>query len=286
MITILIVDDQSFTRRAIQTILEPENDFKIIGQAANGIEALQFIQEYSPDIALVDLEMPEMNGYSLTYQIVQSHYKTKVVILSACEERNSIDTAVKAGARGYLLKTTSGQEIADTIRYVQRGYFQLGPGLFEKILSNLDAPPPITLEELSRFQNKAQQSFENWENEMMRKNELMRRELFHELEDQITNLKQDFRKGLEIFQKRVNDRLNKGISFLGNRFNQSTETDLHQWEKQSQARDFERQQQFNRVLTGTRKSMIHLERKVDFLRNCLILLTVSFIAETIAVFVF
>ena len=286
MITILIVDDQSFTRKAIQTILEPEEDLKIIGQAANGIEALKFIEEYSPDIALVDLEMPEMNGYSLTYQIVQSRYKTKVIILSACEERNSIDTAVKAGARGYLLKTTSGQEIADTIRYVQRGYFQLGPGLFEKILSNLDAPPPITSEELSRFQHKAQKSFKNWETEMIRKNDLMRRELFHELENQITNLKQDFRQGLELFQQRVNDRLNRGLSSFKNQFNQGTETDLHQWEQQNQARDFERQQQVNRILTGTRKSMIHLEKKIDFLRNCLILLTISFVAETLAIFVF
>ena len=134
-------------------ILEREQDLKVIGQAANGIEALKFIKQHNPDIALVDLEMPEMNGFSLTYQITQRFSQTKVIILSACEERESIDTAVKAGAKGFLLKTTSGQEIIDTIRYVQRGYFQLGPGLFEKILSNL-ACVPVSFPRLLTLQHK------------------------------------------------------------------------------------------------------------------------------------
>jgi DNA-binding NarL/FixJ family response regulator len=287
MIRILIVDDQSFTRKAIQAILEQEKDFQVIGQAANGIEALKFIKNHSPDIALVDLEMPEMNGFNLTYQISQRFASTKVVILSACEDRDSIDTAVKAGAKGFLLKTTSGTEIADTIRYVQRGYFQLGPGLFEKILSNLNGAPPVTTEDLSRFQNKAQQSFENLEAEMQRKNEQIRRELFHELEVQINKLKQDFRQGLEIFQQRVSDRMSQGLNSLGNHMSQNAaDFDLKHWEKQLNARDFERQQQVNKMLTGTKQSMINLERKVNLLRNCLIFFIVTFLAEKIAMFVF
>lgn len=287
MIRILIVDDQSFTRKAIQAILDREDDFQVVGQAANGIEALSFIRQHTPDIALVDLEMPEMNGFSLTYQISQRFTNTKVVILSACEDRESIDTAVKAGARGFLLKTTSGTEIADTIRYVQRGYFQLGPGLFEKILSNLNGAPPVTTEDLSRFQNKAEQSLENLEAEILRKSEQTRRELFHELEIQINGLKKDFRQGLEIFQQRVSDRMNQGLSSLGNHMSQNaTEFDLQHWEKQLNERDFERQQQVNRMLTGTKQSVKNLERKVNFLRNCLVFLAVTFLAEKIAMFVF
>ena len=286
MIDILIVDDQSFTRKAIQAILEKQKDFRVMGQAANGVEALSFIKQNSPDIALVDLEMPEMNGFSLTYQIAQRFRKTKVIILSACEDRESIDTAVKAGAKGFLLKTTSGQEIIDTIRYVQRGYFQLGPGLFEKIISNLDGSPPITSEELSRFQKKAQQSFEKLETDMARKNELVRRELFHELENQIGGLKQDFRQGLEIFQRRVSDRMSQGLNSLSDRVHQNSGVDMHFWEQQINARESEYQQQLNRLLTGTKKSMLDLEKKVDFLRNCLIFLAVTFLAEKIAMFVF
>ncbi|VEP13226.1 Response regulator containing a CheY-like receiver domain and an HTH DNA-binding domain [Hyella patelloides LEGE 07179] len=286
MIRILIVDDQSFTRKAIQAILEKEADFQVIGQAANGIEALKFIQQNRPDIALVDLEMPEMNGFSLTYQVAQDFAETKVVILSACEDRDSIDTAVKAGARGYLLKTTSGQEISDTIRYVQRGYFQLGPGLFEKILSSLNNIPPVTTEELSRFQNSSQRTVEKLEAEMLRKNDLVRRDLFNELERQIDSLKQDFRKGLEVFQQRVGDRMNQGLNSLSDRFEREVDFDPHIWEKQINARDLERQQQVNRMLTGTKKSMLNLEKKVDFLRNCLIFLAVTFLAEKIAMFVF
>ena len=284
-ITILIVDDQIFTRKALQTMLEQERDFQIIGQAANGIEALKFIEHQKPNIALVDLEMPEMNGYSLTYQVAQRFAQTKVVIFSACEEKDSIDTAIKAGARGYLLKTTSGTEIADTIRYVQRGYFQLGPGLFEKIVSDPNAPAPLTSEELYRFENKAQKSFENWETEMMRKNELVQRELFRELENQVANLKQDFRQGLELFQQQVSDRMSRGLNFVDSSFDR-TKNDGNLWEKEFSAREFERQQHVNRILTGTRKSIVHLENKINFLRNCLVLLAVSFVAETIVMLVF
>ena len=286
MIRVLIVDDQSFTRKAIQAILEAEGDFQVIGQAANGIEALEFIKYNIPDVALVDLEMPEMNGFSLTYQISQRFTDTKVVILSACEDRESIDTAVKAGARGYLLKTTSGTEIADTIRYVQRGYFQLGPGLFEKIISNVNGVSPVTAEDLSRFKNKAQESFVKLEDKMLQKNELVRRELFHELEMQINGLKQEFRRGLEIFQKQVSDRMERGLSSLGDRVGQGKDFDLRNWEQQIDAREYQRQQQMNNMLTGTKKSLTNLEKKVNLLRNCLIFLTITFLMEKIALVVF
>lgn len=285
MIRILIVDDQSFTRRAVQAILERETDFSVIGQAANGVEAIAFIREQSPDIALVDLEMPEMNGFNLTYHIVRNFPNTRVVILSGCDDKESIDTAVKAGAKGFLLKNTSGQEIADTIRYVQRGYFQLGPGLLEKILAGLSDTQP-TSEKLYQFEHKAQESFDKLENQIERKNQLVRRELFHELETQIDNLKQDFRFGLDTFQQRVSDRMKQGFNSLSEHIGQNPNFDLRSWEKQIEARELERQQQVNRVLTGTKKSMLDLEKKVRFLSYCLIFLAVSFFAEKIAMLVF
>lgn len=286
MIRILIVDDQNFTRKAIQAILEEEEGIEVIGQAANGIEALKFIKYNIPDIALVDLEMPEMNGYNLTYQITRNFQKTKVIILSVSDDRESIDTAVKAGAKGYLLKTTSGKEIADTIRYVQRGYFQLGPGLFEKILSNFNEGQPVTSNDLLRLQNHAQQSFEQLEAQLLDKNELVRRELFQELEIQINTLKQDFRKGLEIFQQKVGDRLNRGLNSHGDRQTRNPDLDFQNWEKQIEARDARQQQQINKVISGAKQAIAKLEKKVNLLAYCIIFLAVIFFAEKIVLFVF
>lgn len=285
MIRILIVDDQNFTRKAIQAILEQEEGIEVIGQAANGIEALKFIKYNIPDIALVDLEMPEMNGYNLTYQIARNFQKTKVIILSVSDDRESIDTAVKAGARGYLLKTTSGKEIADTIRYVQRGYFQLGPGLFEKILSNFNEGKPVTSNDLLRLQNHAQQTFEQLEAQLLDKNDLVRRELFQELEIQINSLKQDFRKGLEIFQHRVSDRLNRGLNSFSDRQDRNPDIDFQNWEKQINAREDRQQQQINQVISKTKQSVVNLERKVNLLGYCIIFLAVIFFAEKIILFV-
>jgi DNA-binding NarL/FixJ family response regulator len=133
VIKILIVDDQNFTRQALQTILETEVDFEVVGKATSGLEAIKYLEQSKVDIALVDLEMPEMNGLTLTKILSQRFADTKTIILSSHDGDDEINSAVEAGARGYLLKNTSAQEIGDTIRAVQRGYFQLGPGLFEKL---------------------------------------------------------------------------------------------------------------------------------------------------------
>lgn len=284
MIRILIVDDQNFTRKAIQAILEQEEGIEVIGQAANGIEALKFIKYNIPDIALVDLEMPEMNGYNLTYQIARNFNKTKVIILSVNDDRDSIDTAVKAGARGYLLKTTSGKEIADTIRYVQRGYFQLGPGLFEKILSNFNEGQPVTSNDLLRLQNHVQQTLEQLEAESIDKNESVRQELFHELEIQIKNLKQDFRKGLEILQQRVSDRIN--LKTLSDRQNRTPEFDFQSWEQQIDAREHQHQKQIKRAISESKHTISNLEKKVNLLGYCIIFLAVVFFAEKLILFIF
>ena len=126
MIKILIVDDQNFTRQALKTILEAEEDFEVVGKAKSGLEALEQMEQKETDVIVVDLEMPEMNGLTVTQIISQRFPSTKVIILSSHDDEDNINKAVEAGARGYLLKSTSTQEIADTIRAVQRGYFQLG----------------------------------------------------------------------------------------------------------------------------------------------------------------
>ncbi len=285
MISILIVDDQNFTRQAIKSILEQESDFEVVGLAENGIKALEKIAEISPHIAVVDLEMPEMDGFELTQKIYQQFPRTKVVILSSSEDNESINSALKAGAKGYLLKSTSGIELTDTIRSVQRGYFQLGPGLFEKLLSGFIQENSTTIENLSELENKSQDYFARLEKDIKTKNEQTRHEMFQELTKQIEHLNQEFRQGLGAFQSQVSSKMTQGLESLSDRIN-SYVFMTNSLEEKIQARDFERQKQINYLLTGTKKTVIELEKQVSILRYCLIFLVMCIVAEKLAQFIF
>ena len=285
MIDILIVDDQNFTREAVKSILEQEADFAVVGLAENGLKALEKIAKTNPDVAVVDLEMPEMNGFVLTQMIQQQFPKTKVVILSSCDDHASINSAVKAGAKGYLLKSTSGLELTDTIRYVQRGYFQLGPGLFEKLLSGFIQDNNNTSDNLSQLKNTAEDNFIRLEQEIKTKNEQTRTEMFQELNRQIKHLKTEFRKGLGTFQYQVSNQMQQGLEAVSDRLKHNI-VDNNSLERRIQTWDFERQKQLNSMLTGTRKTIGNLEKQVMILRYCLIFLAMSFFVEKLAMFVF
>ena len=285
MIRVLIVDDQNFTRQAIKSILEQESDFEVVGQAKNGIEALEAIAEIRPDVAVVDLEMPEMNGLELTQKIGQQFAHTKVVILSSCEDSDSINSAVKAGAKGYLLKSTSGTELNDTIRSVQRGYFQLGPGLFEQLLSSFIQENSNTTENLFQLENKSQDYFDRLEQEIKTKNEQTRHEMFQELNRQVKHLKSEFREGLATFQYQVSNQMKQGLNSLSKHINSQT-FDHNNLAENIKAQDFERQRQLNNLLTGIKKTTSNLEKQVAILRYCLIFLAMSFFVEKLALFMF
>ena len=136
-VRILIVDDQDLIRQTIQMYLEQEPDLEIIGYAENGTEALKQIEALEPDIAIVDLEMPDMDGLT-TIQIIRDRFiQTKILILSSHDDQQHINQAIEAGAKGYLVKGTPAQELANAVRSLNKGYFQLGPGLMEKLVISI-----------------------------------------------------------------------------------------------------------------------------------------------------
>jgi HlyD family secretion protein len=128
--TIVIVDDQPLNLQLLKLTLESERDLNIIGFADNGINALEMCQQLRPDVALIDIEMPDIDGITLTQQLSQSVPATKVIIFSSHNSREYIDRAFNAGAKGYLLKSNSRQEIVSAIRFVKKNYIQLGQSLF------------------------------------------------------------------------------------------------------------------------------------------------------------
>ncbi|MEM7761573.1 MAG: response regulator transcription factor [Cyanobacteria bacterium P01_A01_bin.40] len=137
MIKVLVVDDQNLTHKLIETYLKPETDIEIIGFAHNGQEAIEKISDLQPDVILMDVEMPHMDGLTATKIINQKFPTAKVLILTVHDNEQHLREALKNGAKGYLLKTTTAQELKTAIYYANQGYFQLSVELTEKYLQKI-----------------------------------------------------------------------------------------------------------------------------------------------------
>ncbi len=147
MIRVLIAEDQYTCQQIWQSYLEPEPDLEMIGIAINGQVAVELVKELKPDIILMDLNMPIMDGLTAT-EIITNHYiDTKILILSISDNVQDIQKSLQFGARGYLLKSAPPQEIITAIRNIHQGYFQLGRGLIEKLDSDTSSVPKQQLEQ-------------------------------------------------------------------------------------------------------------------------------------------
>lgn len=136
-ISVLLVDDQALLRQALASLLEQNSDIKIVSNASDGHEAIRQVALHRPDIALIDVEMPALDGLSATQLITQRFPETKVIVLSAHDQNTYLVNALKAGAKSYLLKDTLSEELINTIRMVHKGYGQFGPGILEKMVAGI-----------------------------------------------------------------------------------------------------------------------------------------------------
>jgi DNA-binding NarL/FixJ family response regulator len=140
MIRTLIVDDQSLIRRALKLLLAEEKTVKIIGEADDGKKAIAQVECLNPDVVLMDILMPVLDGVQATREICQRFENTRVLILSIDDDDEYIAQALRYGAAGYLLKTTPPDELAFAIQAVHKGYTHLGPGLGQKIIAQIPEP--------------------------------------------------------------------------------------------------------------------------------------------------
>lgn len=135
MIRLLLVDDQRLWRDGMRTMLSLESDLQVIGTANNGEEAIQQVEALQPDVVLIDIWVPELNGNTAMQIICDRFPHTKVLVLSTCNDERHIAESMRAGAKGYLLKDMPFEELVGAIRFIHRGYTQLAPGLFEKVFA-------------------------------------------------------------------------------------------------------------------------------------------------------
>jgi len=143
MIRVLLVDDQSLIRQGLRVLLELEPDLQVVGEAENGKTAIEMVEKLQPDVVLMDVRMPIMDGVAATREILQCFVGTKVLVLTTFDDDEYLAAALRYGAMGYLLKDTPSEELAAAIRAVHKGYTQLGPGLVEKIIAKVPAVAPI-----------------------------------------------------------------------------------------------------------------------------------------------
>ncbi len=141
-IRILIAEDQQLIRRAFAKILELEADIRVVGQAADGAEAIELARRHRPDIVLMDLQMPRVSGAQATQRIVAELPDTQVVVLTTFDTDELVFEAIGAGAQAYLLKDATETEILETIRRVHRGESHLSPNISRKLLEEFRRSRP------------------------------------------------------------------------------------------------------------------------------------------------
>jgi hemolysin D len=134
MIRILLVDDQKSIRERLKSLLETEPDFDIVGMVDNGYDAIEQVKLLLPDVVLMDMEMPDIDGVLATKIIAHSSSETKVLVLTSYDSHEYVAKSIYAGAKGYILKGAPADEIREAVRFVNRGYMQIAPGLFEKFM--------------------------------------------------------------------------------------------------------------------------------------------------------
>lgn len=140
MIRLLIVDDQEIVRQGLQIILGHQPDIQVVGAAVDGEDALTLVARLKPDVVLMDLKMPRLNGIHATRRITQAHPEVKVIALTTYDDDEWVFNAIRAGASGYLLKDSDQADLLAAVRGVLEGEARLDPKVAGKVLAEFNRP--------------------------------------------------------------------------------------------------------------------------------------------------
>ncbi|THB72981.1 MAG: DNA-binding response regulator [Gammaproteobacteria bacterium] len=137
MIKVVVVDDQTLVRQGICTLLELSDKVQIVGQADNGLQALNVIEETNPDIILSDIRMPEMDGIQLVAKLAELKVDIPIILLTTFDDHETVLQGIQSGARGYMLKDVSLEQLVGAIETVMRGETMVQPAITERVLKGL-----------------------------------------------------------------------------------------------------------------------------------------------------
>jgi len=134
---VLLVDDHKIMRDGIRAILAKGDEFNVVGEAENGTDAVQAVKRLRPDLVLLDLGLPGLNGVETTAEILRHHPECKIIILSMFDDENSVVSAIRSGARAFILKKASDGDLLDALRMVARGGAYLSPQVSDRLLTRI-----------------------------------------------------------------------------------------------------------------------------------------------------
>ena len=139
-IRVLVADDHPVVRQGVIANVKPQRDMMVVAEAGDGVEALALIKEHLPDVVMLDLRMPGMDGLDVIAEVSNAKLDSKVIIVTTFESEEDVHRAIKAGARGYLLKDSSQEEILDAIRRVSLGETYLPARIVQKVAEGMRKP--------------------------------------------------------------------------------------------------------------------------------------------------
>ena len=142
IIKVLIVDDQMLVRDGISTLLDIKSDIEVVGVAEDGADAIEKVETLQPDVILMDIRMPNMDGIEATEKILSMHDNIKIIMLTTFDDQDYIIRSLKVGSCGYLLKDIPTSELAQAVRQAYRGIFQYSSGAMGKLVSGDMLRPP------------------------------------------------------------------------------------------------------------------------------------------------
>jgi DNA-binding NarL/FixJ family response regulator len=137
VISVLLVEDQCLVRSGLRALLDQEADIRVVGEAEDGEQAVKMATELQPDLVLMDIKLPKMDGIEATRQIKEGNGDVEVLVLSAYEDDESVFQAIQAGASGYVLKDITPSNLVRAIRAVQAGMSTVHPGITRKLLERI-----------------------------------------------------------------------------------------------------------------------------------------------------
>ncbi|HOA25290.1 MAG TPA: response regulator transcription factor [Aggregatilineales bacterium] len=139
-IRVMIADDHRLVLDGLETFLSVHSDIELVGKATGGREAVQMCSELRPDVVLMDLEMPDMDGVTAMRQILTAHPDIQIIALTSFGDKHRVQAALEAGASGYLLKDVSGDELAEALRQAAAGQLAFAPGVTQKLIELVREP--------------------------------------------------------------------------------------------------------------------------------------------------
>ena len=148
---VLLVDDHTILREGIRTLLEVEEDLEVVGEAGDGVEAVEMAAKLKPDVVLMDIGLPKMNGIEATKAILERLPETRVLVLSMHDSEEYVRTIMSAGAAGYVLKRSASRELVSAIRAVQAGHTVLNPTLSKAVFAGAEGTHVVIDGELPRL---------------------------------------------------------------------------------------------------------------------------------------